>query len=725
MSFQSRYKNRQIKTWQEFYIDYDICLKILEPLNEEYHKLITKKFTKEKALQSIEDEKMNTTYLLAGFLQKTDNEFKIEEYETKILNQLEIEFGKISVFYNEFFKNRMKPSLMNIKAQMDNANRLDEFTLYEDTFEESIKELYRELKYLEDFIDLNIECKNKIVSKFTKFSYAFPEYEKNNNFSQKVDEIFKRFDDLYNSQTDLFKFGEDILLCFECYFSDKYSNKTESVLKEYVYSYELSNSQSLLLGLFLGLMIFSFFIIGLIIFNYNLDIDNDQELASVFPMFRAFWIICLYWWVTGLNVFSWNQGSINYKLIFNFGNYNCEVIEIFKSAASFTFILLVSIIFYMLYRAKIDLFSGFIIPVDILPLICWGSFFFYWFCPIRNMFDYKGRVFMFDLLSESLVSFLMKPSFRNVYTVDQISTLVGPLRDIEYTLCYYAYYDATLDQKKIHCRKSRGIFLFIAFFPNLIRIFQCIKTIIDSSKLTPQIYNVFKYSLNLVVASFSFFLSVHPMMYYLWLITSFISTCFSYVWDIKMDFGLLEKGEGYPLRKKLCYNSKLFYYSTAILNFFLRFLWLITLSPEVINQFIRPETLSIILYSLEIFRRGMWNNIRVEHKHIEISKDYRVTSDIELPFVYVNGKICQKETNLVELMGMSREDKINYEIKKLFDESEKPTIYKEKLVQEFSGFSANQNSNDLDECLKSYNQSVKENLGLIKKKVLSRKNIPY
>ncbi len=329
------------------------------------------------------------------------------------------------------------------------------------------------------------------------------------------------------------------------------------------------------------------------------------------------------------------------------------------------------------------------------------------------MFNYKGRMFIFELLSESIVSFLMKPSFRDVWTADQITTMVGPMRDMEYTFCYYAYYNAPLDQKLIHCRKSRGIFLVIAFFPNVLRMLQCIKMIIDSGNPFPQKYNILKFSLNLVVATCSFFIDKHYSLYYVWLFTSFISTCFSFIWDLKMDFGLLDK-KHFPLREKLFYSSKIYYYFVGVLNFFLRFLWLITLSPEVINAFIRPETLSIILFTLEILRRGMWNCIRLEYKHLEISEEFRVCSNVELPFVKnTYDKYVPIESNIYSQMNLSKENMIKFQVEKLFGDnaSKERIVWGKKDIPDYSE-EEKVNNDEIRDYLDSYRGSTAENLAV-------------
>lgn len=44
---------------------------------------------------------------------------------------------------------------------------------------------------------------------------------------------------------------------------------------------------------------------------------------------------------------------------------------------------------------------------------------------------------MFKLFIESM---LIKTEFKHIWFTDQLTSMVGPLRDIEYSLCYYVHY---------------------------------------------------------------------------------------------------------------------------------------------------------------------------------------------------------------------------------------------------------------------------------------------
>ena len=411
------------------------------------------------------------------------------------------------------------------------------------------------------------------------------------------------------------------------------------------------------------------------------------------------------------------QNLNSYRVIFQIDSKYSTPIEIFKRAAIFTFILLFCLLIYMIKRIWSGAFFGIFepIPINCLPLICWGAFILYMFCPF-DIWNYDGRAYLGELAKESVGSFLLKTGFRHVFFINQMCSFIAPMRDMEYTICYYAYYDAPLWAKIEYCKKTRGVYFFIAFIPNFLRILQNIKEIYDSKKLFPKIFSINNYILSISVALLSFLWPTYPFLHIFWLIFTFISSCCSFAWDIVIDFGFLEQGKNYPLRNKLYYKPKIIYYLIALYDFILRFFWLLTISPEVLGTLFRPETLSIILNSFEITRRGCWNFLKVENKHIDISNEFKVTNDVELPFIKVNGKYVNNESNLLNVMKMNRQEKIQVEIEKVLQENKNTSKSRLKFMsrnltdlKEVKG----KMNNDLNEYLEVYKRDTGMNIGTI------------
>ena len=692
MKYQKKISKTFIKVWEDFYISYMTMFDILNPVYKKYKENKKKQMEKELLSKSFSGN-IDSDLLLPK--ESKENAIDVKESKSvkqRFQEQFMLELKKVDFFYNQNLNKVIRPKIKEIKDQIKHANKINEFKMNADAFEMALKETYKDISLTRKFIETNLDIKDTLMKKYKKYfgiqTFNSFSRKKIDNNSQIIiedekeneeydDELENTINEFINYQSSIGQYGDtlkslevEIEQCFGENFSFKYGSKTDKILKKYLKIKTITESQSFYLGLFIGFLLFQFGIICTLAWYYDIDMDRDPEFMSVFPMFRGFFVLCLYWWVHGLNITVWIKADISYRVIFQIDSNYSSPIQIFKRAAIFTFILLSCLLIYMIKRIYKGAFFGIFepIPINTLPLICWGSLLVYTFCPF-DIWNYEGRAFLGQLAKESFGSFLLKTGFRHVFFMGQMCSFIATMRDMEYTVCYYAYYDAPLWAKIEYCRKTRGIYFFLAFLPNFIRILQNIKEIYDSKKLFPKLFSIINYCLSISVALLSFLWPQHPSLHIFWLIFTFISSCCSFAWDIIIDFGFLEKGKNYPLRNKLYYKPKIIYYLIALYNFVLRFFWLWTISPEVLGSFLRPETLSIILNSLEITRRGCWNFLKVENKHIYISKEFKVSNDIELPFVKVGGKYVNNESNLLNIMKMNRQEKIQVEIEKVLQEN--------------------------------------------------------
>ena len=742
MKYQKEISKSFIKVWEDFYINYLTMFKILEPEYEKYKERKKKRI--EKELQSMKfSNNVDSEPLLDDQQTASQDLVNVKEsnkIRERFKDQFLLELQKVDFFYNENLNKVIRPKIKEIKEQIKHALKINEFRIYNEAFETAIKETYKEIYLTHKFVETNFEIKEKLMKKYKKYfeiddffnnksksysSQIIMEDDKENEDENNNDELESTINNFINfkagigsSDETLKSLEDEITQLFIQHFTFKYRSKTEKVLKKFVQVNTFTESETFYLGFFIGLLLFQLGIICTIAWYYDIDMDNDPEFKSVFPMFRGFFIVCLYWWVHGLNILVWTKADISYRVIFmiNDSKYSTPI-EIFKRAAIFTFILLLCLLIYMIKRIWAGAFFGILdpIPINTLPLVCWGSIIIYTFCPF-DIWNYDGRAYLGTLCKESLGSFLLKTGFRHVFFINQMCSFIAPMRDIEYTICYYAYYDAPLWAKKEYCNKTREVYFFIAFLPNFLRILQNVKEIHDSGKLFPKIFSINNYILSITVALLSFLYPTYPFLYVFWLIFTFISSCCSFAWDLIIDFGYFEEGPNYPLRNKLYYKPKIIYYLIALYDFILRFFWLLTISPEVLGTLFRPETLSIILNSFEITRRGCWNFLKVENKHIDISKEFRVSNDVEFPFVKVNGKYVNNESNLLNIMKMNRQEKIQVEIEKILQENRTNSRikYMSRNLTDLKEVNKKKN-NDLNEYLEVYKRDTGINMGTIRK----------
>ena len=103
-----------------------------------------------------------------------------------------------------------------------------------------------------------------------------------------------------------------------------------------------------------------------------------------------------------------------------------------------------------------------------------------------------------------------------------------------------------------------------------------------------------------------------------------ITTLYSYIWDVTMDWSLLRlKSKHLFLRSNLIF-SPIYYYIAMITNLILRFSWTLTLFIDTsfhgsmfgINVFV------FFISFCEIFRRIHWSIIRLENENYNHDKKY-------------------------------------------------------------------------------------------------------
>ena len=505
-------------------------------------------------------------------------------------------------------------------------------------YEVAIKELYKEMDYMSKYIDLNLEAKRKIMKKFNKYTKT---QENNLNDKKKTtdEQEIKHIKEyiektvVKDDSNQISQLEGEIEKIFKQYFFDEYSFNAVKVLKESKAVVLIKQKYAFTFGFFIGILLIIFILCILIGNHFHIDMDDDAKFKTIFPMFRGYLVMVLYYWFLGLNVYVWNKYHINYKLAFNFDSHYSPVISIFKRAAFFAMIVGIMLLCYMIERTQIPILYDLIsfIPLELTPLISYIFFFIYIFNPMKS-FNYPGRIYLGKLFYETMASITTTSELRHTWLGDQMTSLVGPFRDIEYTTCFYVHYNNTFEEKKRLCSNRRPIVILIGIYPYFIRFLQVIKTMKEKNIIFPDILNAIKYTLSILVAISSYYSKTIEFFSKTWLLIAAFSSCWSYCWDMKMDYGLLQYGSPHLfLRKDLFYKRKWIYYTAMFLNLLGRFAWVLTISPDIVYRWIRPEFFLMVIYMIEMCRRGMWNFFRIELKHIDLCQNFQVSDKIKLP----------------------------------------------------------------------------------------------
>ena len=705
-----------VSEWRLFYIDYHKLKKLLKTFKKNFlyitHKTIkdSKLTNKSFTLKDKITDKSLKRHDSILFPEKDRDNSKIQisivNKKITFYRQLCIELYKVSFFYSKnmsFYKSKLR----KIDRHLSVISKHESLSYLKQNYENAIVELYKEMGYMAKYIDLNFQAKRKILKKFYKYIQTQDNSKEKVKSTPEQEEEIKIMLEYINKtiveqdSAEIVKTEAEIEKIFRKYYFDKYLFNAIKVLKESKTEVSIKQKYAFFFGFFIGILLIIFILCILIANHFHIDMDDDAKFKTIFPMFRGYLVMVLYYWFLGLNVYVWNTFHINYKLAFNFDSHYSPFISVFKRAAFFTMIVAIMLLCYMIERTQIPILYDLVnfIPLEFTPLISYIIVFLYLFCPSQNIFNYPGRKYLGRLFVETMASITTTSDLRHTWLGDQMTSLVGPFRDIEYTACYYVHYNNTFEEKKRLCSNRRPIVILIGIYPYFIRFLQVIKTMWEKKIIFPDILNAIKYILSILVAISSYYSKTIDIFGKTWLLIAAFSSCWSYCWDMKMDYGLIQNGSTHRfLRNDLFYKKSWIYYTAMILNLMGRFAWVLTISPDVVYRWIRPEFFLMVIYMIEMCRRGMWNFFRIELKHIDLCKHFQVSDKISLPSSAKIKELIEKE-----------------EKQKMKNIKNKGSVKKErkKSLNKSSGslgvsFAEESNLKIFDSFLKDFNQKTQE-----------------
>lgn len=114
------------------------------------------------------------------------------------------------------------------------------------------------------------------------------------------------------------------------------------------------------------------------------------------------------------------------------------------------------------------------------------------------------------------------------------------------------------------------------------------------------------------------------------IVFSCINTCYTWVWDVMMDWSLFTLSSKHPgLRDMLAYKP-VFYYLAIVIDFILRSAWIFYV---IFRQDLQHSSLvSFAIAFAEVFRRAMWTAFRVENDHCYNMVANKAVREVGLPY---------------------------------------------------------------------------------------------
>lgn len=232
-------------------------------------------------------------------------------------------------------------------------------------------------------------------------------------------------------------------------------------------------------------------------------------------------------------------------------------------------------------------------------------------------------------------------TFPDFWLADQMNSLVTAILDLEYFFCFYAtnvhWSDGLtlmLAQNgtagvDLHTGADRcttnlyGIRPIVTIIPALSRFLQCCRRYRDSRAANPHLLNAGKYSTTFFVVALgtaNTYYRVgtydHSPVFYFWVFAYLLSTTYTFVWDVRMDWGLFDPKPGPNpfLREELVYNHRWFYYAAVVQDGVLRLAWTLNITLNHLWTTDYGDVLVCVTALLECGRRCVWNFFRLENE---------------------------------------------------------------------------------------------------------------
>uniref|UniRef100_A0A3B4T4A8 Xenotropic and polytropic retrovirus receptor 1a n=1 Tax=Seriola dumerili TaxID=41447 RepID=A0A3B4T4A8_SERDU len=327
-------------------------------------------------------------------------------------------------------------------------------------------------------------------------------------------------------------------------------------------------------GLYCGFFIIlaiSFVLTGAVFIRY----ENVWPLVRIY---RGGFLLIQFLFLLGINTYGWRQAGVNHVLIFEINPRNNLSHQHLFEIAGFLGVLWCLSILSCLYSDYTHL------PMQINPLILYGFMVLFLINPFKTCY-YKSRFWLLKLLFRVFTAPFHRVEFADFWLADQLNSLVVVLMDLEYLICFYIF--------ELQWSNSKGL------LPNFKK-----QGHTDAD-----------------------------MFFYLLIVFSTISSLYTLIWDLRMDWGLFDRGAGENtfLREEIVYPHKAYYYCAIIEDVILRFAWTIQISLTTMTKIHSVgDIIATVLAPLEVFRRFVWNFFRLENEHLNNCGEFRAVRDISV-----------------------------------------------------------------------------------------------
>ncbi|KAL8518655.1 hypothetical protein ACS0TY_009847 [Phlomoides rotata] len=514
---------------------------------------------------------------------------------------------------------------LNIPTQNDLKFSKDNLKKAEARLKKAFVEFYHKLRLLKSYSFLNIMAFSKIMKKYDKIASR----SASKHYMKMVDNSY------LGSSDEVSRLMERVEVTFIKHFSNSNRSKGMNILrpKKKKEKHSITFSTGFVFGCTFALLIALVLIVRA---RHILEKEGrGLYMETMFPLYSLFGFIVLHMLMYAGNIYFWRKYRVNYSFIFGFK----QGTELgYREVMLLSFCLSVLALASVLANLDMEMdpiTHDYKAVTELLPLGLVGLVIVIMLCPLNILYR-SSRYFLLVCLFHCVLAPLYKVTLPDFILADQLTSQVQSLRSLEFYICYYGWGD--YKKRENNCNSSPVFQTFsfiIAAIPFTWRLLQCLRRLYDE-KDAMQGYNGLKYFSTIVAVctrtAYNHNRGISWKM--IALLSSIIATVVSTYWDIVLDWGLLQRrSKNRWLRDKLLISHKSVYFVAIVLNVLLRLAWMQTVMNITVFSLHR-QTMTTLVASLEIIRRGVWNFFRLENEHLNNVGKYRAFKSVPLPFNY-------------------------------------------------------------------------------------------
>ncbi len=390
-------------------------------------------------------------------------------------------------------------------------------------------------------------------------------------------------------------------------------------------------------GLFLGMAV-PLFLEALVVGGKRVVDHSMPEAGILLQLWGGIFLVILFLCIFTINCYVWTIYKINYRFIFEFDARNCLNYREYLEIPSLLFVALALLSWLSFENYWPEKFPG-----RYFPLLYIGIAFLVFFFPARRL-HYRSRKWLQVALWRLLFSGLYPVEFRDFFLGDIVGSLTYSMGNISLLGCTYASHfrgiiDNTPGGSMCGSNHSR-LMGFLSALPAMFRLVQCLRRYIDSKEWFPHLANLGKYTFTVAYYTMLSIYRIDKTNSHKagFIVLGIFNSTYSSVWDILMDWSLIQANSKYPLlRNELGFKVPWPYYSAIFIDIILRFNWVFYLITE--SQLQHAALTGFLVALSEVFRRFIWIFFRMENEHCTNVIFAKASRDVPLPYPIVKRQL--------------------------------------------------------------------------------------